>query len=306
MIPVTDTRATRKASCNSFSARPTLRNLIVQMSEFLKESGVESHHLDARLIVAHVLGLGPTDIYRRPDLLIDAEHGSAVVSLIGRRASGIPTAYIIGKKEFWSLSLTVDERVLIPRPETECLVEESLAAARRLPEDRPVLELGTGSGAVSIAIGMELAGARIVSTDISPEALSVAETNVSVHGLRDRIVLKRGDLFDAVNPDDRFDLIVSNPPYLTDEEMGGLPPEVRSEPYGALRGGVDGLAVIERIVGAAPDYLNAGGFLIFEIGARQHNAVRQLVEKTDGLSFSHTRSDYAGHPRVIIAQRTNT
>jgi release factor glutamine methyltransferase len=276
------------------------------MSAFLKESRVESHHLDARLIVAHALGLDPMDIYRRPDLLIDAEHESAVISLIGRRASGIPTAYIIGKKEFWSLSLAVDERVLIPRPETELVVEESLAAARSLPEDLTVLELGAGSGAVSIAIGMELARARIVSTDISRQALTVAETNVSVHGLKYRIVLEQGDLFKAVNSDDQFDLIVSNPPYLTDEEMAGLPPEVRTEPDGALRGGVDGLAVIERIVNAAPDYLNAGGFLIFEIGAQQQYAIKQLIENTDGLMLTHTRSDYAGRPRVVIAQRTDT
>ncbi len=275
MIPVMETRTTQRIPCDTVTGRPTLRNLITRTSEFLKENGVESHWLDSQLIVTHALGLEPIDIYRRPDLPVDPRHESAVSSLIRRRARGVPTAYIIGKKEFWSLSFTVDERVLIPRPETEFLVEESLAAARSLPQDMTILELGTGSGAVSIALGVELVGARIVSTDISPEALSVAETNASIHGLRDRIVFKRGDLFNAVDPDDRFDLIVFNPPYLTDEEIAALPPEVRAEPDEALRGGNDGLAIIERMVARTPAHLKAGGFLIFEIGAGQEHAARR-------------------------------
>ena len=203
------------------------------------------------------------------------------------------------------MSISVDERVLIPRPETEILVEESLAAARSFTKDMTILELGTGSGAVSIALAMELVHARIVSTDISSQALSAAEANVSIHGLKDRIVFRRGDLFEAIEPDDRFDLIVSNPPYLTDEEMKGLSPEVGAEPKEALRGGENGLAVIERIVAAAPDYLTIGGFLIFEIGAGQQDAARQLIERTNGLSLSHTRRDYAGNPRVVITKHTS-
>lgn len=305
MISVTGTQATQEAEYDTFSRRLTLRNLVARMSQLLKENGIESHDLDAQLIVTHAMGLEAIDIYRKPDLPTDTQHESAVLSLIQRRASGVPTAYIIGIKEFWSLSLTVDERVLIPRPETEILVEESLAAARSLPRDMKILELGTGSGAISIALGMELVHTRIVSTDISPQALSVAETNVFIHGLQDRIVFRRGDLFNALRTDDQFDLIVSNPPYLTDEEMNGVPREVMAEPKEALRGGKDGLAVIKRMVGAAPDYLKVGGFLIFEIGAGQEDAAIQLIENTNGLSFSHTRRDYAGQPRVVITQRTS-
>ncbi|MBN2225389.1 MAG: peptide chain release factor N(5)-glutamine methyltransferase [Deltaproteobacteria bacterium] len=304
MISVMGTENTRAAGYGNIYRLPTLRNLISRVSQFLSLNGIQSHHLDARLIVTHALGLDPIDIYRKPNLPIDGKSESAVLSLMVRRASGVPTAYIIGIKEFWSLSITVDERVLIPRPETEILVEESLAAARSFTGDMTILELGTGSGAVSIALAMELVAARIVSTDISPSALSAAEANISIHGLQDRILFKRGDLFEAIEPDDRFDLIVSNPPYLTDEEMKCLPPEVGAEPEEALRGGENGLAVIERIVAAAPDYLTAGGFLIFEIGAGQQDAARKLIERTTGLSLPHTRRDYAGRPRVIITKRT--
>ncbi len=291
----------RTSSAPSF----TLRDAVTRASHILREKGIDSYRLDAQLIVAHCLGLDPIDIYRKPDLAIDPGRESALLSLISRRASGVPTAYIVGTKEFWSLSISVDERVLIPRPETELLVEESLAASRLFPEHLSILELGTGSAAVSIALGVELTGARIVSTDVSEEALNVARVNVLTHRLADRISLRHGDLFSAVDRDDRFDLIVSNPPYLTDEEMDGLSPEVRSEPGRALRAGKDGLSIIRPIIAGAVAHLNPGGFLIFEIGAGQASGVQQLIERTKGLSFIRTRNDYAGHPRVVIAQRTN-
>jgi release factor glutamine methyltransferase len=285
------------------SHRLTIRDVVTRASDLLREKGIDSHLLDARLIVAHSLGLDPVDIYRKPDLPVDPEHESALLSLVLRRASGLPTAYIIGTKEFWSLLFFVDERVLVPRPETEILVEESLAAARIFAEPVKILEIGTGSAAVSVALGMELAHARIVSTDVSREALEVARMNVMAHGLAERIAFMYGDLYCAVDSDDRFDLIVSNPPYLTDEEMRGLSPEVASEPDRALRGGKDGLSVIDPMIAGAVDHLNAGGYLIFEIGAGQVGAVRRLIEGTQGLSFIRTKNDYAGHPRVVIAQR---
>jgi release factor glutamine methyltransferase len=273
------------------------------MSRLLAKSGVESHHLDAQLIVAHALGIDRLDIYRNPDLPVNTRQQAAVRSRISRRASGIPTAYITGTKEFWSLPISVDERVLIPRPETELLVEEALAAARTLPPEVKILEIGTGSGAVSLALGVELVNARIVSTDVSDDALKVAAANISAHGLTDRVGLKQGDLFAALEPDERFALIVSNPPYLTDEEMEGLTTEVRAEPRGALWGGRDGLSVIERLIRGAPDRVEAGGFLIFEMGSGQQQAVGRLIDETDGLVFSHMRNDYAGHPRVVAARR---
>lgn len=305
MIAAIQRQSAKDAGRGTPPGRSALRAVIFQASALLTENGIESARLDARLIVAHALGLTPIDTYRNPDLPVDPALQSAIIALTQRRISGVPIAYIVGTKEFWSLSIAVDERVLIPRPETEILVEETLTAARMLPKDIAVLEIGAGSGAVSIALAMELTGARIVSTDVSRDALSVAETNVSAHGLTGRIVLKQGDLFAAVGREDRFDLIVSNPPYLTGDEMGALPSEVRTEPELALRGGKDGLSVIERIVEGAPDRLNAGGFLILEIGAGHEYDVRQLIERTRGLSVSRTRCDYAGHPRVVIAQCIN-
>jgi release factor glutamine methyltransferase len=302
MIAAGKDRTTPVTGRDITSRPPTLQDLVSRISRFLAERGVDTHHLDARLIVAHVVGIDPVDIYRNPDRILEKRHVSAALSLMRRRARGVPAAYLFGAKEFWSLSLFVDERVLIPRPETEVLVEESVTAARAPGREIRILDLGTGSGAVSIALAVELAGARIVSTDISPGALAVAGVNVRAHGLRDRITLVQGDLFGAVGTHERFDLIVSNPPYLTDEEMMTIPPGVRAEPDRALRGGAQGLSVIERMVSAAPGHLNAGGFLIFEIGAGQYEAAGRLIESTEGLSFSHMRRDYAGNPRVIIAR----
>ncbi len=305
MMPAAENRSTPHAGRGRSSRRPSLRDFTTQMSKLLKESGVESHVLDAQLIVTHVLGLDRLDIYRNPDLPVTPPQEAAIRSLIGRRASGLPTAYIISTKEFWSLPVSVDERVLIPRPETELLVEEAVTAARALPPAIGILEIGTGSGAVTVALGMELAAARIVSTDISEDALEVAAANISIHGLTHRVILKQGDLYGAVGPDERFALIVSNPPYLTDEEMEGLSTEVRAEPRGALSGGPDGLSVIERLVSGAPNHLDIGGFLIFEIGSGQGEAARRLIDDTDGLASSHIKKDYAGHPRVVVARSTD-
>ena len=304
MITATRNQPTPDTGREKPFRRLTLRAAVARASDYLDERGIDSSSLDARIIAAHILGLDPIDIYRKPDLLIDTGQETALWSLIESRASGVPTAYITGTKEFWSLPITVDKRVLIPRPDTEILVEESLSAARLFPEKVTILEIGTGSGAVSIALAVELGDARVVSTDISRSALAVARMNVLAHGLGGRIALKHGDLFAAVQSGVRFNLIVSNPPYLTDEEMNSLSPEVRSEPARALSAGVDGLAVISRIIAGSPDRLTPGGFLIVEIGVGHEDPVRELIARTDGLSFVRTRKDFAGHPRVITAQRT--
>jgi len=303
MITATRNQPTQDTGQAPF--RPaTLRAVIARASDYLKEQGIDSWSLDARLIGAHFLGLDPVDVFKKPDLVIDVKKETALRPLLERRASGVPTAYITGEKEFWSLPIIVDKRVLIPRPDTEILVEESLSFARLFPEQVTILDIGTGSGAISIALAMELRDARVVSTDISRSALSVARKNVLAHGLGGRIALRHGDLFAAIQPNVRFNLIVSNPPYLTAEEMNNISPEVRSEPDRALRAGSDGLAVISRIIPGATDYLTPGGFLIVEIGIAHEDTVRRLIAQTDGLSFVRTRRDLSGYPRVIIAQRT--
>lgn len=299
------TRTPAQAALASRWRPLTVRDAVASASRLLRERDIDSPLLDARLIVAHCLGVDPADIYRKPDLPLDPRQERLVSSLIERRASGIPTAYVTGTREFWSLPFAVDERVLIPRPETEILVEESLTAARDLPDPLTVIELGTGSGAVSVALSVELLHARIVSTDISEDALSVARMNIARHGLADRITLRHGDLFSAVGSESRFDLVVSNPPYLTDREMHTLSPDVRSEPALALNGGRDGLSVIGRMLTDAAAHMTTGAFFLLEIGAGQEDAVRRLIVSTGGLSYIRTRTDYAGHPRVVIAQRTH-
>jgi release factor glutamine methyltransferase len=306
MMHAAETRVPRRAGRDGSPQRITLRDLTSRMSKLLHESGIDSAALDARLLATHSLGLDRLDIYRNPGLPVTPDQEDAVRSLVDQRASGTPTAYLTGTKEFWSLSLSVDKRVLIPRPETELLVEEALAVARTMPRDMPIIDIGTGSGAVSLALAVELPGASIVSTDISADALDVAAVNVSAHGLTDRITIRRGDLFDAVGRDDRFSLIVSNPPYVTDEEMDRLSPEVRSEPDAALRGGRAGLSVIERLVRGAPAHLQDGGGLVIEIGSEQKEAVRRLIDETEGLVFHRMRRDYAGHPRIVTAHHIDS
>jgi release factor glutamine methyltransferase len=312
-------------------SRPAPQRLIdflTLASEHLAAKGIDGARLDAELLLAHALGLTRVELYTSYDRPLAKEEVDRFRELLRRRAAREPVAYIIGSREFWSLDLHVDRRVLIPRPETETLVEAALkilgATGRRAkrggasqdasapaPSEDPagaeatpgasaprVLDLGTGSGAIAIALAVELSNARIVATDVTAAALEVAPRNAAKHGVADRIEFRQGDLYAAVRDGERFDLIVSNPPYVRARELKRLAPEVRDwEPAGALVSGTDGMDATRGIVARAAEFLTSGGWVLLEVGT-QAAGVRELLDAAHWRDV-RTFADLAGHPRVI-------
>jgi release factor glutamine methyltransferase len=251
-----------------------------------------SAFLDAEILVAHVAGTGRAALAADPDRPLGPEELLALESLARRRLAGEPVAYLTGRREFWSLELEVTPEVLVPRPETELVVERVLAALG--DGGRPaVLDLGTGSGAIALSIAHERQNASVTATDASAAALAVAKRNAARLGLRNLRFLE-GSWFEPL-AGGRFDVIASNPPYVAagDPALAAL----AHEPRAALVAGTDGLAAIEAIASAAPGHLVPGGWLIVEHGAAQGAAVRALFSAA-GLAAVATRPDLAGHERV--------
>ncbi|MGH7815449.1 MAG: peptide chain release factor N(5)-glutamine methyltransferase [Candidatus Binataceae bacterium] len=265
----------------------------------LQAAGIDPALLDAQLLMAEAAGVS------RATLLAGYAPGDAAIARfeawVAMRARRVPVAYIIGRKEFYSLDFFVTPEVLIPRPETETAVDAALAALADRPDSR-VLDIGTGSGAIAIAIAHNAPAARITAADISSGALEVARHNAAKHGLSDRIEFRVADLFDVRHdgaPLGLFDLIVSNPPYIADDEIASLAPEVRDhEPRIATVAGPDGLAFYRRIAAGARAQLNPGGAIIVEIGAGQSCAVQGIFAQS-GFSAASVLNDLAGHPRAL-------
>ncbi len=259
------------------------------------ERGLGSARLDAEVLLAHVLKTTRVALYTGFDKPLEETELAAYRELIKRRLAGEPVAYLVGEQEFWSLPLAVDARVLIPRRDTETLVEVALRAG-----GHRIADVATGSGAVALALAKERPEARILATDRSADALAVARANVERHGMADRIELRQGDLVEPL--DGEYDLIVANPPYVPTGDLAGLAPEVRREPRLALDGGPDGLDVIRRLVPAARPLLVDGGTLAIEHGHDQGAAVRGLFEAA-GYRDVVTTSDLAGNERVTSGKR---
>jgi release factor glutamine methyltransferase len=226
-------------------------------------------------------------------------------AVLARRLRREPVAYITGRQEFWSLDFDVTPDVLIPRPETERLVEIALRLALELRVGEPlrILDLGTGSGAIAIALARELPGAEVWATDISPSALSVACRNAARHSVADRIHFFQSDLFADLSVEGPFDLILANPPYIRRSEIANLEPEVsRWEPRGALDGGIDGLDYYRRIAADASDYLSPGGTVALEIGADMGSSVTALFSSAGAVN-AQIFQDYSGKDRVVVARQ---
>jgi release factor glutamine methyltransferase len=288
----------------------------------LERAGIETARLDVECILAEVLGLSRWQVILEPRRRLTPEAFGEYLWLLQRREQREPLANVLGKREFWSLPLSVSSGVLVPRPETETLVEATLAlwretqpavAASREPRTpgvatRPaIVELCTGSGAVAIALARELPEARLLATDISWRALRVARANAAAHGVGDRILWLRGNLWRAVNgeaPAGSLDLVVANPPYIPSAAIEGLIPEVQWEPRRALDGGPDGLQLVREIVVTSPDRLRAGGWLLLEIGADQAAAATELFVRSGRFATPRHFRDLAGRVRVVAAQRT--
>lgn len=278
-----------------------LDDLLSLAARQLGVAGIEDAPLEAGLLFEHCSGMGRTAQLLHQGEGIDEPTQQAFLSLITRRAQRQPLQYLTGSQSFWSFDLHVSPAVLIPRPETEFLLEQVLEACMG-QQIHLALDLCTGSGAIALVLAKELA-CQVVASDLCEEALQVARHNIRQQGFAERIALVRSDLFSGLQP--QFDLIVSNPPYIIEGEIDSLQPEVaRAEPRLALSGGADGLVCIRRIIDAAPTFLRPGGWLFMEIGADQQQAVSALLHGCES-SFEQIDilSDYAGRPRVARARR---
>jgi len=264
--------------------------------------GIEAAGLEACVLFEHAAGLDRAALLARGREPADPGAVQRYEGLLDERSRRIPLSYITGEREFWSLRLRVDRRVLVPRPETETLVE---AALDRISSGARVADVGTGSGAVIIALALELGTGEFFGTDRSASAIEVARANAAEHGLAKSIKFFLGDLLAPLRGlPGLLDAVVSNPPYIPTAELGDLQPEVRDfEPRGALDGGCDGLVVIERIITGAPSLLRCGGWLLLEIGAGQADPVRALLQRTGRFDDISTRRDLAGIERVVAARK---
>jgi release factor glutamine methyltransferase len=270
----------------------------------LLEAGVDSPNLDSEVLLRHVLGLERGELYVRLSKPMGVFEQERFQCLLDRRAAREPLAYITGTKEFWSLDFVVNPAVLIPRPETELLVELALACAEHRGARRlTILDVGTGSGAIAVSLAVHLPEAEVWALDISQAALRVAETNAARHGVAGRVRFRRGDLFGALAKTClQFDLILSNPPYIRRAELARLAPEVRAwEPAEALDGGSGGVAFYSRIIGAAPAHLAPQGRVLLEIGSDQAETVVDLFARTGCFLPAASHRDYAGRDRVVSA-----
>jgi release factor glutamine methyltransferase len=263
----------------------------------------EDARREALFLLTGLLGIKPAAISLQVDRLLDDRELAEYESRLARRAAGEPLQYIEGRAAFRDLWLRVDRSVLIPRPETEQLVQCVLDWCRGRDE-LEAIDLGTGSGAISISLAVEGPFKNVVGVDISPEALKVARVNAREAAAEDKLDLRLGSLFDAVRAGERFDVIVSNPPYVAEREADTLPEEVREwEPAVALYAGPTGLEVIEQIVSAAPRYLDAGGLLALEVAPSVADAALDLVRGTRKYGKERILSDLAGQRRILLAER---
>jgi release factor glutamine methyltransferase len=285
---------------NTFSIEEAVR----EGAQRLREGGVAESRRDAGSLLAHVLDRDRTFVIAHAGDKLNDEQFEAFQSLIKRRAAGEPLQYITGHQEFFKLDFEVTPAVLIPRPETELIVETALAL---LPDDRAarIADIGTGSGCLAISLLHERPAARAVAIDVSPAALQVARRNAARHSVADRLDLLGSDTLsalDAAQVEWRFDLIVSNPPYVSEDEMKTLQREVNHEPRTALAAGADGLSIIRRLLDETRPFLRSGGHFVFEIGFGQSEAIEQLIDR-HVWNLIERCEDLQGIPRTFVLQK---
>jgi len=277
---------------------------MLRSADYLTGKGVESSRLDAEHLLASVLGLGRLEMYLQHERPLTADELERFRPLLKRRGQREPLQYILGRQGFRELELEVGPGVLIPRPETEQLVELVLAwaGARR---DLVALDVGTGSGAIALSLLTEGPFTRVVATDASAAALAYATRNRAAAGLDSRLDLREGTLFGTLDPRETFDVVVSNPPYVAETDRGGLQAEVVDwEPGEALFGGEDGLAVLRELVPGALAVLKPGGLLALEIGEGQAEGVVELLDGTGAYGDTTVHRDLAGKKRMVTALKT--
>jgi len=281
----------------------TVGRLLAWTTDWLSARGAESPRLDAEVLLAHVRGCPRIALYTAFDESVAAADRTRFRELVKRRGAGEPVAYLVGSREFFSLPFSVDRSVLVPRPETEGLVVRVLDICRAAAGPR-IADVGTGSGAIAVALAKHLPRATFAATDVSAEALAVARANAARHGVADRITFVACDLLGDPAAAGPWDVIVSNPPYVREDEFAALPRDVRDhEPRGALVAGPRGVEVVERLAAAAATQLVPGGWLVAEIGPAVAEAAEAAVAAQAALEPGSTLKDLAGLPRIVQARR---
>ncbi len=280
----------------------TIRALLAWTADYFQSKKIESARLEAQILLAHVLNCLRIELVARSDEIPEPRFRAAFRELVKRRVDGWPVAYLTGEREFYLLKFDVSPAVLIPRPDTETLVQEALTLLKGKSAPS-ILDLGTGSGCIAVSIAHQHKTARVTAVDVSPDAAEVAKRNAAKHGVADRVTVLVGDLFAPLPSGSTFDLIVSNPPYVTPTEFDALTPDVRDhEPRGALDGGPDGLAFYRRIAAGAESVLKPSGTVMVEIGSTQEEAVRSAFAEK-GFATLPAVKDLGRRPRVVIATR---
>lgn len=283
----------------------TISSLLDWTTIYFTNHKIDEPHLESEVLLAHALGIKRIQIYTMHDRVLSDEELAAFKKLILRRIKREPTAYIIGYRPFMSLDFDVTRDVLIPRPETEVLVEKAIDLIKENNSaPASVLDIGTGSGAIAVSIAKYCPAANIVATDISQPALEVAASNAKKHGVAERTGFLQGDLFSPIEKNQKFDIIVSNPPYISSSELEKLQPEItKYEPVRALDGGPDGLAYYRKIASMAHDYLTEKGHLLLETGMGQADSVIEMLRAASAYSSISKVRDLSGIDRVVLASK---
>jgi len=286
----------------------TIKELLKVTTDYLKEKQIDSPRLTAEVLLSHHLDINRVTLYLNLEQPLNESEISGYRELVRRRLQREPLQYITGIQEFWSLDFMVDPRVLIPRPETELLVEQAIEKYRStvVQEESPIkiLDLGTGSGILATALAKEFQNSKILATDISQGAIEIARLNAEAHGVSEKIEFMRGDLWQPLmGRNISFDFIVSNPPYVSPDEYEDLPPEVRDhEPRLALDGREDGFYYIRKIIEGSPSFLNPGGWLLLEMSPHQTDKALEFMKSIEGLTAKTRIRDYSQRYRAVCAQ----
>lgn len=302
----------------------TIQEVLSWAEDYLAQYDVPDAKAEAEYLLAHALDCKRSGLYLNFNQAVDSYELQRFVGFVERRIKREPSQYIIGEQEFWGLAFKVTPDVLIPRPETELLVEETLRIARGMwdvgcgkasskdiftpptshPLPRIILDLCTGSGCIAASLAKEIPKCKVYATDVSEKALSVARENAERHGVADKIHFLQGNLFEPFKAMGiKFDMIVSNPPYISKRVLHELQPEVKDyEPRTALYGGEDGLDFYRRIISGSPAYLSAGGYLMLEMGYGQAEEIKELMEQNKAFEHIVIKKDLAGIERIIKAQ----
>jgi len=284
----------------------TTRRLLAWTSEYFAHKGVDSPRLAAEMLLAHVLGVPRLKLFMDPDRPASELERAAFRGLVERAAAQEPVDYLVGEAPFFSMMLTVTPAVLIPRPSTETLVEHVVQHSRRTPgfSSPLIFEIGTGSGAVAVALAKHIRGCHVVATDMSGEALAVAQYNAQRQGVTDRVDFVEGDLLEALAGNQQCQYLVSNPPYISDAEWAQVASNVKDyEPHEALRGGVDGLKFIRMIMAGAHDHVAQPGQLVLEVAASQKDVVLKMAQE-QAFTNTHVLVDHERLPRVLVTDVT--